>query len=156
MFTIQTHLCSILPYVSISLYNQIMLWTIFFTGKLIIIFYDAIIILIGVILEKPFRNIENVEQWTLFLVISIRNIIDNIQYYTLEYSGCFQNNEIDLQYSNTNRDNTSCSYHLSFQQIFDSFCFYISIFYFKLSLPATVSCLQYFILFCLYFLSNFT
>ena len=126
----------------------------FFTGKFIIIFYDAIIILIGVILEKPFRNIENVEQWTLFLVISIRNIIDNIQYYTLEWRGCFRNNEMAPQYSNTNRDNTSCSYHLSFQQIFDSFC--ISIFCFKLSLPATVSCLQYFILFCLYFLSNFT
>ena len=103
----------------------------FFTGKFIIIFYDAIIILIGVILEKPFRNIENVEQWTLFLVISIRNIIDNIQYYTLEWRGCFRNNEMAPQYSNTNRDNTSCSYHLSFQQIFDSFSFLFQVLLFS-------------------------
>ena len=89
-----------------------MIQTIFFTGKLIIIFYDAIIILIGVLLEKPFRNIENVQQWTLVLVI--RNIIANIQYYILEveveWSGCFRNNEIGPQYSKTNRDNPSCSY----------------------------------------------
>ena len=59
-----------------------------YTGKLIIILYEAIIILIGVILEKPFRNIENVQQWTLFLVIR-RHIIGNIQYYILEVEWVF-------------------------------------------------------------------
>ena len=127
MFTIQTHLCSTICLNLVSDHHALS----FSHGKLIIILYNVIIIVIGVILEKPFRNIENVEQWTLFLVISIRNIIDNIQYYTLEWRGCFRNNEMAPQYSNTNRDNTSCSYHLSFQQIFDSFSFLFQVLLFS-------------------------
>ena len=45
-----------------------------------------------------------------------------------KWSGCFRNNETAPQYSKTNRDNPSCSYHLSFQQIFDSFFIFISSF----------------------------
>ena len=71
---------------AICLNIQSMLQTIFFTGKLIIIFYDAIIILIGVISEKPFRNIENVEQWTLFLVIRTHYRQYSILY-TNQYTG---------------------------------------------------------------------